>query len=65
MEDDGEGIPVKLREAILQRGTRADSQQGGQGIGLAVAADLVESYLGTLTISESSLGGALIVVEIP
>jgi two-component system sensor histidine kinase PhoQ len=65
VEDDGEGIPAKLREAILQRGTRADSQQGGHGIGLAVAADLVNSYLGTLTISESSLGGALIVVEIP
>ncbi|MFT7048044.1 MAG: two-component system sensor histidine kinase PhoQ [Halioglobus sp.] len=65
VEDDGEGIPPNLREAILERGVRADTQQSGHGIGLAVATDLTENYLGTLELRESSLGGALVQVQLP
>ncbi len=65
VEDDGEGIPPTLREAILKRGVRADTQQSGHGIGLAVAADLTETYLGTLELSESALGGALLRIMLP
>ncbi len=65
VEDDGDGIPLPLRKAILKRGTRADSQQTGHGIGLAVAVDLAESYLGTLQLAESQLGGAQLRVELP
>ncbi len=65
VEDDGDGIPVPLREAILERGVRADTQQSGHGIGLAVAVDLAENYLGTLELSKSALGGALVRVQLP
>jgi two-component system sensor histidine kinase PhoQ len=65
VEDDGEGIPASLRHSILQRGVRADSQHSGHGIGLAVAVDLVDSYLGTLHLAESPFGGAAISVEFP
>jgi two-component system sensor histidine kinase PhoQ len=65
VEDDGEGIPAPLRKAILKRGVRADSMQTGHGIGLAVAADLVENYLGTLELAQSVLGGAHLGVELP
>jgi two-component system sensor histidine kinase PhoQ len=58
VEDDGPGIPPELHQAVLERGTRVDRQQGGHGIGLAVAADLVDSYLGTLQVQKSELGGA-------
>jgi two-component system sensor histidine kinase PhoQ len=64
VEDDGEGIPEQLREAILERGVRADSRQSGHGIGLAVAADLAENYLGKLELASSSLGGALVRVQL-
>ncbi len=65
VEDDGDGIPLQLRTAILKRGTRADSRQSGHGIGLAVAVDLAESYLGSLQLAESALGGACLRVELP
>ena len=65
VDDDGSGIPEQLRKAILQRGSRADSQQSGHGIGLAVATDLAESYLGSLLLTESILGGTQARVELP
>ncbi len=64
VEDDGAGIPEKDRHWILERGARADTRQSGQGIGLAVALDIISSYGGELKIEHSSLGGALIQVKI-
>lgn len=63
IEDDGPGIPVDRRQDILKRGVRADSRTPGQGIGLAVAIDIIDSYEGCLTIDESELGGALFQIE--
>jgi two-component system sensor histidine kinase PhoQ len=65
VEDDGGGIPGMLREAILERGARADRRQEGQGIGLAVAADIVASYHGELRVEASELGGARVELRFP
>jgi two-component system sensor histidine kinase PhoQ len=64
VEDDGPGIPAEARDALLQRGMRLDENVAGQGIGLAVVSDIVASYGGQITISESSLGGAKIAVTV-
>ncbi|WP_435234427.1 ATP-binding protein [Psychromonas sp. PT13] len=59
VEDDGEGIRPEQQSQILERGIRADSYQRGHGVGLAIVADLVDSYNGKLAVSDStSLGGA-------
>jgi two-component system sensor histidine kinase PhoQ len=65
VEDDGPGISEVLREEVRNRGTRADRVQQGQGIGLAVVAELVGAYQGTLEIGASGLGGARIEVVMP
>ncbi|PLY13504.1 MAG: histidine kinase [Sedimenticola sp.] len=65
IEDDGEGIPVSLRETVLRRGQRADQRQAGQGIGLSVADEIVRLYQGQLTIGDSQMGGALLKLTIP
>jgi len=65
VEDDGDGIPESMRKAIFRRGVRADSQQTGHGIGLAVAADLAESYMGTLELAQSCMGGAHLRIALP
>lgn len=65
LEDDGPGIAPEFREEVLNRGTRADQVQQGQGIGLAVVAELVELYHGSLSISESRWGGAEIRLDLP
>ncbi|WP_339648939.1 ATP-binding protein [Halopseudomonas pelagia] len=58
VEDDGAGVPEHQREVILRRGERLDAQHAGQGIGLSVVKDIIESYEGELVIDQSGLGGA-------
>ena len=65
VEDDGPGIPKDKREQLLERGTRLDSYKEGQGIGMAVVADLVSAYQGQLKIKQSNLGGAKLTLIFP
>lgn len=65
VEDDGPGIAQEIREAVLNRGTRGDQVAPGQGIGLSVVSELVALYGGSLTIGESSLGGASVEISWP
>jgi two-component system, OmpR family, sensor histidine kinase PhoQ len=64
IDDDGPGIAEKDRHWVLERGARADSREAGQGIGLAVALDIISSYGGELKVENSVLGGASIHVQI-
>ncbi|AUY36170.1 histidine kinase [Pseudomonas soli] len=58
IEDDGPGVPPDQRERILERGERLDRQHPGQGIGLAVVKDIIDSYDAELSLGDSELGGA-------
>jgi two-component system sensor histidine kinase PhoQ len=57
IEDDGDGLQSSEIEKILNRGARLDQATEGQGIGLAVVADIVESYNIKLEFSKASIGG--------
>nr|WP_086940557.1 ATP-binding protein [Thaumasiovibrio occultus] len=65
VEDDGPGVKAEHKEAIFQRGVRADQLNPGQGIGLAVCHEIVSIYAGTIWVETSSLEGAAFVVELP
>jgi len=65
IHDDGDGIDESLRASVVQRGQRLDQKSPGQGIGLDVVNDIVNSYQGQLSIEQSSLGGAVFTVELP
>nr|WP_218585144.1 ATP-binding protein [Pseudomonas sp. BC115LW] len=65
VEDDGPGVPADQRARILQRGERLDRQHPGQGIGLAVVKDIIESYGAQLTLGDSALGGAAFRIHFP
>jgi two-component system sensor histidine kinase PhoQ len=67
VEDNGPGVPVDQRTKILERGERLDQQHSGQGIGLAVVKDIIDSYGAKLTLHDSPMGGAafLICFEMP
>ncbi|MBQ4888238.1 MULTISPECIES: ATP-binding protein [Shewanella] len=65
VEDDGPGVDESLKARIIQRGVRADTQSPGQGIGLAVCNEIVSSYHGLLSITESELEGAKFTIKIP
>ena len=58
IEDDGPGVPLDQQARIIRRGERLDGQHPGQGIGLAVVKDILDSYGGELSLGESPLGGA-------
>ena len=65
VEDDGPGVPTSQRERILQRGERLDRQHPGQGIGLAVVKDIIDSFDAQLTLEDSALGGAAFRITFP
>tara|TARA_Y100001934_G_scaffold283904_1_gene409762 strand:+ start:81941 stop:83341 length:1401 start_codon:yes stop_codon:yes gene_type:complete len=58
VDDDGPGIPLEKRRLILKRGVRLDSQEEGQGLGLALVKDILQNYSTKLEIGDSPLGGA-------
>jgi len=62
VEDNGKGIPEEKQEYVLQRGARADTLVQGQGIGLAVVTDIVDSYGGQVEVGRSDLGGAKLTI---
>jgi two-component system sensor histidine kinase PhoQ len=73
VEDDGAGIDKSQWKLLLQRGARGDERAskqdgekvGGHGLGLAIVTELVAAYGGEISIGRSTLGGAMIRVEIP
>ncbi len=67
VEDDGPGIDREKINRITQRGVRGDEREGppGQGIGLSVVQDIVESYSGELSFSETALGGCKVSIHFP
>ena len=65
ISDDGCGVPEEQKTRILERGHRLDTSLPGQGIGLAVAADIIHSYDGHLSVTRSPLGGAQFQLVLP
>jgi signal transduction histidine kinase len=46
-----------MRDAVLQRGVRADQGAPGSGLGLAIVRDLAELHDGAIALDSSPLGG--------
>jgi signal transduction histidine kinase len=65
VDDDGSGLPASMRDAVLQRGVRADEAAPGSGLGLAIVQDLVELYEGTLSLEDSPMGGLRARLRLP
>jgi signal transduction histidine kinase len=57
VDDDGPGLADDMRNAVLQRGVRADEAAPGSGLGLAIVRDLSDLYGGTIALSRSPAGG--------
>ncbi|MGW5501230.1 sensor histidine kinase [Streptomyces rochei] len=67
--DDGEGVPAADRERIFERFVRLDAARsrddGGAGLGLAIARDVAVRHGGTLTVHDALAGGALFELRLP
>ena len=69
VDDDGPGIPHKLREEVFKPFLRLDDarnqDEGGTGLGLAIARDIARSHGGDIALSDSPLGGLRATVRVP
>lgn len=65
VEDDGPGLGREFRNAVLERGVRADQAAPGSGLGLAIVRDLTELYGGSVALDDSPLGGLRVTVLLP
>ncbi|MEU5901267.1 MULTISPECIES: HAMP domain-containing sensor histidine kinase [Streptomyces] len=67
--DDGSGVPEGERERIFERFVRLDDartrDEGGAGLGLAIARDVAVRHGGTLVVREAPSGGALFELRLP
>ncbi|MFD5713230.1 sensor histidine kinase [Streptomyces pharetrae] len=67
--DDGNGVPEGERERIFERFVRLDDarsrDEGGAGLGLAIARDVAVRHGGTLTAGAAPAGGALFELRLP
>ena len=65
ISDDGPGFDQDTAMDLLARGARLDESIPGQGIGLAVAYDIIAAYEGTLSLSRNLDGGGLVSIHLP
>jgi signal transduction histidine kinase len=69
VDDDGPGIPESERNRVLQRFVRLDESrsrdEGGSGLGLSIVDEVVRAHGGSVSISQSPLGGSRVQVTLP
>ncbi|MFE9012516.1 sensor histidine kinase [Streptomyces cyaneofuscatus] len=69
VRDDGAGVPEDERERIFERFVRLDDARsrddGGAGLGLAIARDVATRHGGTLTVHRAPEGGAAFRLWLP
>lgn len=65
VEDDGPGLPLEARLKVFDIGERLDEQKPGSGLGLAIVKDFADLYGGGVWIETGTLGGAVVILELP
>jgi two-component system osmolarity sensor histidine kinase EnvZ len=69
VDDDGPGIPAPMRDEVFKPFLRLDDarnqDEGGAGLGLAIARDIARSHGGDISLSDSPLGGLRASVRVP
>jgi two-component system osmolarity sensor histidine kinase EnvZ len=69
VDDDGPGIPADKREDVFRPFVRLDEarnqDEGGAGLGLAIARDIARSHGGDIYLSTSPLGGLRASLRVP
>lgn len=65
VEDNGDGVPLALRERIFEPFFSTKGELMGSGLGLALSAEYVQRHGGSISVGDSNLGGALFRVTLP
>ena len=66
IDDNGTGVPEHERDAVFHRFARGSTaSHSGSGLGLALVAQQAELHGGTASLTQSPLGGARLLLELP
>lgn len=69
IEDDGAGVPPGKRQQIFEPFTRNDNRRSddsaGVGLGLAICKSIIKRHQGSISVDESTLGGAKFSIILP
>ena len=65
IEDDGPGVPEQSLVQLGKRGLRLDEQAPGNGLGLAIACEIVQAYGGTIDFKSRTHGGLKLRISLP
>jgi signal transduction histidine kinase len=65
IDDDGPGIEPSMRQAVFERGVRADEAAPGSGLGLAIVRDLAVACGGDVSFTEAPSGGLRVRLRLP
>lgn len=69
IEDEGMGVPAEERSQIFKRFYRGSTEQvqaeGGQGIGLYLARNIIEQHGGTIKVAAAKPRGSIFVIQLP
>jgi K+-sensing histidine kinase KdpD len=66
VNDQGRGVPAHLRERVFEKFVRVGNEQGGLGLGLAIARGIVDAQGGEIKLQDGEGGiGTKVVVALP
>ena len=65
VEDNGPGLPPLVRERVFEPFYSTKTSQGGTGLGLTIARDIIRAHGGSLEVAPRPDGGARFVVALP
>ncbi|MEM7197031.1 MAG: HAMP domain-containing sensor histidine kinase [Pseudomonadota bacterium] len=65
IDDSGPGIAQDLRERAFNRYESLKSDKPGSGLGLTLARAVIIAHKGTITLTDSTLGGLRVVISLP
>lgn len=69
IDDDGPGIPEKMRDDVFRPFYRLETSRnqgtGGVGLGLSIARDSIRGHGGEITLADSPMGGLRVRIRLP
>ena len=65
LDDDGPGIAQSRRKDVFRAFSSTSGPEGGSGLGLTIARDIMAAHGGSVVLRNSPLGGLRVMLKLP